>query len=148
MTLKQNFNGSKPASTSYFVIDSGKLKAASMAATQNRPWTGLRLAFLLMALLAVLAGGTSSFSQVLYGSLTGTVTDATGAVVGGADVTAVETQTGVSQTAETDSAGIYRFSDLLPGSYKVTRRLPAYRSVRRKSEDWTQTSRRLALRKR
>ena len=120
MTLQQNFNGSKPASTSYLVIDSGRFEAASMAATQNRPGTGSRLVFLLMVLLVVLATGTSSFSQVLYGSLTGTVTDSTGAVVGGANVTAVETQTGVSQTAETDSAGIYRFSNLLPGSYKVT----------------------------
>ena len=59
-------------------------------------------------------------AQVLYGTLTGTVTDPTGAVVVGASVTALETQTGVSQTAETDSAGIYRFAALLPGTYKVT----------------------------
>ena len=122
MTLKQNFDDSKPAPTfySYSVIESGKFKRASMAATQNRQGTGSRLALFLMVLVAVLATGTSSFSQVLYGSLTGTVTDSTGAVVVGANVTAVEIQTGVSQTAETDSAGIYRFSNLLPGSYKVT----------------------------
>jgi hypothetical protein len=122
MTLKQNFDDSKPAPTfySYSVIESGKFKRASMAATQNRQGTGSRLALFLMVLVAVLATVTSSFSQVLYGSLTGTVTDSTGAVVVGANVTAVEIQTGVSQSAETDSAGIYRFSNLLPGSYKVT----------------------------
>src|SRR5947209_10540331 len=59
-------------------------------------------------------------AQVLYGTLTGTVTDPSGAVVVGANVSAVGTQTGVSQTSITDSAGIYRFSSLLQGTYKVT----------------------------
>jgi hypothetical protein len=58
--------------------------------------------------------------QVLYGSLTGTVTDASGAIVANAQVTALESQTGVSQVSTTDSAGIYRFTALLPGTYKVT----------------------------
>lgn len=59
-------------------------------------------------------------AQVLYGSLTGTVTDSSGAAVVGAQVAAVAIQTGVSQTAATDSSGIYRFTALLPGTYKVT----------------------------
>ena len=91
-----------------------------MAGTHNRQGRVLRRAFFLSILLAVLATGTSSFSQVLYGSLTGTVTDSTGAVVVGASITAVETETGVKQTGESDSAGIFRFSSLLPGTYKVT----------------------------
>jgi Carboxypeptidase regulatory-like domain len=59
-------------------------------------------------------------AQVLYGSLTGTVKDASGAIVSGARVTALETRTGISQQTTTDSAGIYRFTTLLPGTYKVT----------------------------
>jgi Carboxypeptidase regulatory-like domain len=59
-------------------------------------------------------------AQVLYGSLTGTVTDASEAVLPNAQITVLETQTGVSQSQTTDSAGIYRFPALLPGSYKVT----------------------------
>jgi hypothetical protein len=59
-------------------------------------------------------------AQVLYGSLTGTVTDPSGAVVASAQVTALETQTGIAQTDTTDSTGNYRFSSLLPGTYKVT----------------------------
>jgi outer membrane receptor protein involved in Fe transport len=62
----------------------------------------------------------SAHAQVLYGSLTGTVTDPTGAVIVGAQVTVLEDQTGVSQTGTTDSSGIYRFTTLLPGRYKVT----------------------------
>ena len=75
-------------------------------------------------------------AQVLYGTLTGTVTDPTGAVVVGASVTALETQTGVSQTAETDSAGIYRFTALLPGTYKVTISAPKASPLRRPPPYW------------
>ena len=82
--------------------------------------SGLRLAILLIALLTSLGARTSLFAQVLYGSLTGTVTDPSGAVIVGALVTAAENQTGVTQTGETDSAGIYRFTAILPGTYKVT----------------------------
>jgi outer membrane receptor protein involved in Fe transport len=62
----------------------------------------------------------NAYGQVLYGSLTGTVTDTSGAVVNGVQVTALESQTGATQTATTDSSGIYRFNTLLPGTYKVT----------------------------
>ena len=48
-------------------------------------------------------------AQVLYGTLTGTVTDPSGAAIPGAQIVALEVQTGVSQTATSDSAGIYRF---------------------------------------
>ena len=75
----------------------------------------VRLACVLLLLTAPWAR-----AQVLYGSLTGGVTDSSGAVVVGAKVTALEVQTGVSQAATTDSSGIYRFSALTPGTYKVT----------------------------
>src|ERR1700755_3341173 len=57
----------------------------------------LALAITLVATLRVNA-------QVLYGSLTGTVTDASGAVLPNAQVTALEIQTGVSNTQGSDSA--------------------------------------------
>jgi outer membrane receptor protein involved in Fe transport len=59
-------------------------------------------------------------SQVLYGSLTGNVTDPTGAVVPEAHVEALDVSTGVKHEATSDSSGIYRVSDLAPGIYKVT----------------------------
>ncbi|HLJ79158.1 MAG TPA: carboxypeptidase regulatory-like domain-containing protein, partial [Acidobacteriaceae bacterium] len=73
------------------------------------------------AILAYLCTATAAHAQsLLYGSLTGTVTDTSGAVIPGANVTAQNMQTGVTSTATTDSAGIYRFNALQPGSYKVT----------------------------
>ena len=62
----------------------------------------------------------SAQAQVLYGSLTGNVTDASGAAVPGAKVEALNVGTGVSKQAVTDDRGTYLFSDLQPGTYKVT----------------------------
>jgi hypothetical protein len=120
MTQKHNLvcNRLRPVVVSCFFND--EPDRTSMAATQNRPRTGLRFAFLFVAILAVLATGTRSFSQMLYGSLTGNITDISGAAVPGAQVTAVNTQTGDSNLQKSDSAGIYRFPALLPGTYTVT----------------------------
>jgi len=65
-------------------------------------------------------------AQVLYGSLTGTVEDSSGAIISGARITALETRTGVSQETTSDSSGIYRFTALLPGTYKVTITAPNF----------------------
>ena len=59
-------------------------------------------------------------AQVLYGSLTGNVSDSAGAAVPGATVTAVNAGTNVSKETTTNDEGIYQFSDLLPGVYKVS----------------------------
>ncbi|HEU0174382.1 MAG TPA: TonB-dependent receptor, partial [Blastocatellia bacterium] len=59
-------------------------------------------------------------AQVLYGSLTGNVTDPTGAVVSGAKVEAQNIGTGVSTSVVTDERGAYLFNSLQAGVYKVT----------------------------
>jgi len=76
------------------------------------------LSLLLVAYFLVSVSPCSA--QVLYGSLTGAVNDSSGAVLSGATVTALETRTGITQQANTDASGIYRFTTLLPGTYKVT----------------------------
>jgi hypothetical protein len=80
----------------------------------------IRRVMVLSASVILMMGPRKVLSQVLYGSLTGTVTDSSGAVLPHAQVTALEIQTGVSQTATTDASGIYRFTSLLAGTYKVT----------------------------
>jgi hypothetical protein len=50
-----------------------------------------------------------------------TVTDATGAVVANAQVTALETGTGSSRTAQTNASGNYTFPNVAPGNYTSTR---------------------------
>ena len=67
-----------------------------------------------------LAISLNVYAQVLYGSLTGNVSDPAGAVVTGAKVEAVNIGTGVSRATITDESGLFRIRDLQPGLYKVT----------------------------
>ena len=80
----------------------------------------------LILLMLVFCCTSSGRAQVLYGSLTGTVADTSGAAIAGAKVDAVNVATGVSQSATTDSSGVYRFGNLQQGTYKVTISAPAF----------------------
>jgi hypothetical protein len=57
--------------------------------------------------------------QTFYGSVVGTVSDATGGVVPGATVTLTNNGTGERRTASTATDGAYRFMNLVPGIYKL-----------------------------
>src|SRR6266516_2880471 len=78
-------------------------------------WTGATLVALTFLLIA-----PSSFSQIVNASLTGTVTDPTGAVAPDATVTATETATGQATKTATDVTGSYNLPSLVPGAYTVT----------------------------
>ncbi len=67
--------------------------------------------------LAVIA---PALAQVSGGSITGTVTDPTGAVIPGATVKIVNRGTGIEQTLTTTSAGLFNKPNLSPGTYTVT----------------------------
>src|SRR5262245_36266376 len=81
--------------------------------------TGFR-SWVLILTIVMLATFGGAEAQVLYGSLTGNVTDPTGAVVSGAKVEVLNVSTGVAKTAVTDERGGFLFSDLQAGVYKVT----------------------------
>jgi len=55
----------------------------------------------------------------VYGSISGTVTDATGAAIRGASVTATQIGTGRRTTVTTNGAGSYSYSSLSPARYNV-----------------------------
>src|SRR5260370_30996471 len=59
-------------------------------------------------------------AQVLYGSLTGNVHDAAGALVPGASVKLRNLGTAQEFTEQTNGAGSYTLSNLSPGSYDLT----------------------------
>lgn len=86
-------------------------------------------AFRLVALLLVLASAVPAGAQVLYGSLTGTVLDASSAAVPGAKVDAVNMATGLARSTTTDERGSYQFNDLQTGIYKLTVSAPAFATV-------------------
>jgi hypothetical protein len=84
--------------------------------------------FLVVVLLGVLAP-SAAYSQVLYGSLTGNVTDQKGAAVPGAKVDVVNISTGDTKSATTDDRGGYAFSVLQVGVYKVTVALTSFKTA-------------------
>ncbi len=77
---------------------------------------------LLLALICLPA-----FGQIASSTLSGTVTDQSGAVVTGAAITAAQTSTGFSRSTVTDGRGVYTFEDLPPGTYSVTARKTGFR---------------------
>src|ERR1017187_6316657 len=81
-----------------------------------------------VALLAVIWAGSVCHAQVLYGSLTGNVSDPTGAAVPGVHVEATNQGTNVKAETDTDGSGVYRFTNLQPGFYKVTVTAKSFRT--------------------
>jgi outer membrane receptor protein involved in Fe transport len=69
---------------------------------------------------AALFGALSTPAQTSNGTIVGTVTDKSGAVVPKAKVKGISNDTGLVRETETDSAGSYRLENLPPGRYTVT----------------------------
>ncbi len=59
-------------------------------------------------------------AQAISGDVTGTVLDSSGAAIPGATVTALNDATGVKTTALSNDNGVYRFTNLLVGTYTIT----------------------------
>src|SRR6476660_558706 len=79
----------------------------------------LRDLLILVASCLTLLWCIPSLGQVLKGAITGTVVDQQGAVVSGAQVKATNTATGSVLTTTTDNSGLFRFSLIPVGDYKV-----------------------------
>src|SRR5712691_5372873 len=87
------------------------------AARSRRTW--LMTGFLVLMLLGLFITG-ATYGQVLYGSLTGNVSDPKGAAVPGAKLDLVNASTGAGKSTVSDERGGYSFSDLQVGVYKLT----------------------------
>ncbi len=70
----------------------------------------------------------AAFAQSTNGSISGTVSDDTGAVLAGVTVTATNIATGVSRTAISNSAGSYQIALLPPGTYRVSGELSGFQT--------------------
>ncbi|MGE0359113.1 MAG: carboxypeptidase regulatory-like domain-containing protein [Vicinamibacterales bacterium] len=82
------------------------------------------------ACLALAVAGASA--QVQTGSITGAVTDVSGAVLPGVNVTLTgDRLIGGPQTVVTDATGTYRFDRLPPGTYAVKYELQGFKAVDR-----------------
>lgn len=79
---------------------------------------GVRAAWTALVMLLALAG--SARAQSTFGSVRGTVTDVSGAVIPGAAVTVHSLEQNFDRTATTNDAGEFVVENLQPGHYSVT----------------------------
>src|SRR5262249_16512624 len=90
-------------------------------ASMPRIWGFTLFGFLLLA--------NSGFSQETRGLLVGRVTDVTGAVMPGAAVRAIHTETGLVSNTTTNEEGLYQIRYLLPGRYQVITEAPGFKTL-------------------
>lgn len=80
----------------------------------------LSKSLLILPVVLVVFFSLCSYGQVTGATLTGTVTDSTGAAIPNVQVSIKNQSTGETRSAKVDSAGVYSAPNLLPGTYDVT----------------------------
>jgi len=78
-----------------------------------------RLSLLLISIGLVFSVSISLYGQSTYGSVSGAVTDTSGAIVTDANVTLTNLGTSEKRTQSSGSDGIFTFVNLFPGQYKI-----------------------------
>src|SRR5437016_6555384 len=73
----------------------------------------------LVAIIVLALAPTAGWSQNVYGTVAGAVTDTSGAAVANATVTLTNLDTAQKRSIETDASGNYTFVNILPGRYKI-----------------------------
>lgn len=79
-------------------------------------------------LLVFLLCASALYGQT-FGGLTGQIKDPSGASIGGAAITIVNTATNAKRVAETNESGIYDFPSLAPGLYSVRVEKPGFKTA-------------------
>src|SRR2546425_10768447 len=77
------------------------------------------LACLFFGLLAVCPFTPALYAQGVAAAIQGTVRDSTGAVIPGAMITAINTETNLRRTATSNEAGLFSIPNLPPGKYRA-----------------------------
>jgi hypothetical protein len=86
--------------------------------------------YLLLAVLVLsMAAPASLQAQVVGGTLSGSVSDKSGAVIPQAQIVVTNTATGVAHNVTTNADGFYTAPDLLPGPYEVTISAPGFATL-------------------
>src|SRR5262245_28625960 len=86
---------------------------------------------IVLGLLVALAGSTITCSSVwaqATAQVSGTLRDQSGAVLPGVEVTATQTDTGISRTAVTNETGSWVLPNLATGPYRLEATLPGFRT--------------------
>ncbi len=83
----------------------------------------------LVVLLLWSAAGKPAAAQAVYGSIFGTVTDNSGALIPGATVTVTDISKNIPVQTTTNSSGDYRVDHLIPGTYSVQAEAPHFQNA-------------------
>ena len=106
------------------------VKAGSVGFRRSDEKANICLECGIVALVLVVMAG-SLMAQVGTGSIMGTVTDSTGAVLVGASVTITDSQTGVARQMVSNGAGLYVAPDLNVGVYNIEVKAKGFTGQRR-----------------
>ena len=79
-----------------------------------------QIRLLILCSLLILVACQAAFGQTIFGRISGTVTDSSGAVIPNASVTVRNNATNLERTAVTDGEGFYTVTNLPVGSYTVS----------------------------
>ncbi len=90
-----------------------------------------RMSVVVVSLLLLLCG--ESLAQLVTGSISGSVTDASGGAVAGAKVTVINERTGEARAAQSNDAGGFTFPALQPGAYTIKVEREGFRGLERKN---------------
>ena len=82
----------------------------------------------LVLIAGLVWGGQLASSQATDGTMSGTVSDSSGAVLPGAEVVILNEETGLSRTVRTDAAGRYSAPALSLGRYRITASLSGFQT--------------------
>ena len=88
----------------------------------------VRVILTCVVLMFIVAAAVSLSAQTFRGTILGTVTDASGAVVAGAKVTVRNSGTGLERSTETSAEGTYSVPELPIGTYTVTITQPGFQT--------------------
>ncbi|MGB8654643.1 MAG: carboxypeptidase-like regulatory domain-containing protein, partial [Candidatus Acidiferrales bacterium] len=72
-----------------------------------------------LALACFLVFSAPAFAQSTFGTVTGTITDSSGAAIPGTQVTLTNTATATKVMQITGSDGLYTFVNVIPGDYRL-----------------------------
>src|ERR1041385_7303696 len=77
--------------------------------------------------LLIMLGASLAWSQAITGTILGTVTDTSGAVLPGVTITATNTGTNQARTTLTNESGVYSLPSLQIGNYRVEAELSGFK---------------------
>ncbi len=93
--------------------------------------------YTLLRVLLCTSFAVAAYSQAVNGTIVGSVTDPSGAVVPNAKVQIQEMATNISRTGSTNESGNYSFSNLPQGRYNVTVEQTGFRKAAREAVEVT-----------